>query len=388
MLHAILCFPNDTAFVTLRVDCITSATRHFRESEMMKAKIDFETVKFVSINVWFGMDGRGVYKIGDYENQPRKEARFNALIHGLKKLDPDVVAIQEANKLPGYARRIARELDFDAVWKIQNSGIKIAGLGIPLNFSAGNIILAKKHHDLRYLGSYRLSGTGIQSNFFSIHFSEMRNAMVSRVDIGGHPILVFNTQTHFSLILEKKWEAAVKHMCNRGEISIREMKSIKTQMHHRHNRTEQDILKMLGFIRRTIRKYDYPYVVMGDFNTTHKSEALSTMVDELKLSDPFRIKNPRAEGYTWDPRRNTNTKFDGSQFWADGKTPRGHLARLTAEFDAGTPRRIDFIFLSPHFDPQTIQQSNLVFTEPIDHLYVSDHFGIQVVLKELPTPKK
>ena len=376
------------AFVTLQVDSITSATHYFRESEMMTEKIHFETVKFVSINVWFGMDGRGVYKIGDYENQARKDARFNALIHGLKKLNPDVVAIQEANKLPGYARKIARELDFDAAWKIQNSGIKIAGVGIPLNFTAGNVILAKKHHDLKYLGSYRLSGTGIQSNLFSIHFNEIRNAMVSRVDIGGHPILVFNTQTHFSLILEKKWEAAVDHMCNQGEVSIREMKSIKRQMHQRHNRTEQDILKMLDFIRRTIRKYDYPYVIMGDFNTTLKSEALSTMVDKLKLSDPFRIKNPRAEGYTWDPRRNTNTQFDGSKFWADGKTRRGPLARLTAEFDAGTPRRIDFIFLSPHFDTQSIQQSNLVFTEPSDHVYVSDHFGIEVVLKELPTTQK
>ena len=249
---------------------------------IMTYEIHIKPLSFVTINVWFGMDGCGVYKIGDYENQARKDARFNALIGGLKKLNPDVVAIQEANKLPGYARRIARALDYDAVWKVQNSGVKVAGVGIPVNFTAGNVILAKKYHHLKYLGSYPLSGTGIQSNFFSIHFNEMRNAMVSLVDITGHPILVFNTQTHFSLILEEKWETAVDQMCAREEISIRELKSIKKQMHDRHNRTERDILKLLDFIKRIIRKYDYPYMIMGDFNTTLKSEALSRLVGELQ----------------------------------------------------------------------------------------------------------
>ena len=44
---------------------------------------------------------------------------------------------------------------------------------------------------------------------------------------------------------------------------------------------------------------------------------------------------------------------------------------------------------SEHNDVTVIdQQANLVFTEPSDHVYVSDHFGVQVVLKELPSPKK
>jgi hypothetical protein len=59
-----------------------------------------DPITFVNINEWFGMDGRGVCKIGDYENQARKNSRFEALISGLKKINPDLVAIQEANKLP------------------------------------------------------------------------------------------------------------------------------------------------------------------------------------------------------------------------------------------------------------------------------------------------
>jgi endonuclease/exonuclease/phosphatase family metal-dependent hydrolase len=127
---------------------------------------------------------------------------------------------------------------------------------------------------------------------------------------------------------------------------------------------------------------------MGDFNTTLKSKAMTSLVDKLELMDPFRIKNPNASGYTWDPRRNTNTAFDGSPFWADGRTPRDHLKRLTAEFDASTPRRIDFIFLSKHFSTDMIQRADRIFTEPADDLFISDHFGVRVVLNELPLPKK
>ena len=223
-----------------------------------------DPITFVSINVWFGMDGRGVYKIGDYENQVRKNSRFKALIAGLTKISPDVVAIQEANKLPLYAAKISRDLNYNAVWKIQNSGVKIMGFGIPLNFTAGNVILAKKDHHLKYISSHRLSGKGIQFNCFSAHLKEIRNAMAAVVEICGQAILLFNTQTHFSLILEDKWEKAVDSM------------------------------------------------------------------------------------------------FD----------------------------RIDFIFLSKHFSTEMIQRADLVFTEPAGDLFVSDHFGIQVVLNELPSSKK
>ena len=341
-------------------------------------------IKLININAWFGMDGQGWWKIGDYETRQRKDARFRGLVSSLRAMDPDIITIQEANRLPAYAHNIARALGYDAVWRVQNSGIKVLGLGIPYNFTAGYVILAKKDHRLKYITSRRLSGKGFVGNYFSFHFKEMRNAMVAMVEIAGRPILIFNVQTHFSLIWEQKWEKALDDLLAHGKITFRQHKNMKKTLIESHNRTERDIAGMLGFIKEIHKTYDYPYVVTGDFNTTFKSEALKKMVSELELSDPFRIHNPDADGYTWDPRRNTNTAFDGSRFRADGETPRDPLHRLTAKFDASTPRRIDFVFLSPHFNTEMIEQANLVFDEPVDDLYVSDHFGVEVVLKDLP----
>jgi len=343
-----------------------------------------QKIKLVNMNVWFGMDGRGLYRIGEYEPAARRNTRFAYLASGLQDLDPDIIALQEANKLPGYARRMARIMDYDAVWKVQNSGLKIIGFGIPVNFTAGNVILAKKGVDLKYLASERLSGTGLLWNNFSFHFTEMRNAMAAMVVICGHPLLIFNTQVHFSLILNDGWVKAVDRMSVRGEISDRQKDKIKKNLLRSHNRTEQDIIRLIGFIRKMTEKHNFPFIVTGDFNTTLESPALKKLVDEFRLLDPYRIKNPDLEGYTWDPAKNTNSVYDGSPFWADGISRRDPLNRLEAEFDRDTPRRIDFIFLSNHFSAEMIEAADLLFTESINDLHVSDHFGIQVVLNDLP----
>ena len=53
-------------------------------------------------------------------------------------------------------------------------------------------------------------------------------------------------------------------------------------------------------------------------------------------------------------------------------------------FDRDMARRIDFIFLSYQFHPDMIKDVNLVITRPTNGLFTSDHFGLQVVLKQLP----
>jgi len=47
-------------------------------------------------------------------------------------------------------------------------------------------------------------------------------------------------------------------------------------------------------------------------------------------------------------------------------------------------RRIDFIFLAYQFEPNMIKEADLLFTEPTDGLFASDHFGLRVVLDRLP----
>lgn len=330
------------------------------------------------------MDARGRIKFGEYESSARRRSRFNILTDGLKNFRPDVIAIQEANMLPEYARRLADQMGFDVVWKTTNSGIKLLGRGIPTNFAAGNAVLAPKHYKIKFLGARRLSGRGLQFKNFSFHVTELRDAIAALVIIGRRPVIIFNTQTHFSVVCNPGWKKQLDQFIESYQLAPGQQKKLLSDIQKGQDRRRKELLRLVEFVRKITRLYDYPYVIMGDFNTTDDSPAMLHLIDELKLQDAYRIKNPQKSGYTWDPGRNTNTGFDASPFWADGITPKDPLNRLEAQFDGKMARRIDFIFLSYQFDPNMIQEADLLFTEPTDGLFASDHFGLRVVLNRLP----
>ncbi len=343
-----------------------------------------DDVKIVNYNIWFGLDGNGTLKMGEYEDKATRAKRFNLLVQGLIKLDPDVIGIQEANELPRFAKKLARHIGYNAVWKVANSGLKLFGFGLPSNFLEGDAILAKKSNHLKYLGARRLSGKGIQRDYLSVHMKEVRNVVAAKVVIDGRPLIVFNAHTHFSLIMDETWTKKLDDLVISGDLTKAEKEAILKEMKVSHERTESDVLNLMAFVREVTKKHNYPYVIMGDFNTTKASPAVQKMIADLGLLDPYEIMNPGADGFTWDSNKNPNTAFDGAQTWADGKTLKDPLSRLEADFDMEVPRRIDFIFLSKHFKPGMIKSSRLIFNEPIDGVFVSDHFGVEVVVDGIP----
>ena len=350
----------------------------------MKKGIPRKQVTLVSMNVWLGMDARGYLRFGEFESSARRQARFNILAAGLKNLQPDVIGIQEANTLPDYAKNLADEIGYDAVWKTTNSGIKFLDRGIPTNFAAGNVIMSPNGCGLRLLGAERLSGKGLQLKNLSFHFTELRDVIAAMTTIRDQPIIIFNTQTHFSVIWNQRWEKLLNQWVDSYQLASRKRKNLLKKIQKGQARRDTEICRLIAFVKKIIRIYDYPFVIMGDFNDTADSPEMNHLVDELNLQDAYRVHNPEKAGYTWDPDRNTNTGYDASLLWADGVTPRDPLNRLEAQFDEKVARRIDFIFLSYQFDPNMVKKADLIFTEPTGGLFASDHFGIQVVLDRLP----
>ena len=353
-------------------------------SLLLAAPASSGEIKIIDYNVWYGIDGRGTIKMGEYETPEARAERYSGLVAGLKALDPDIVGIQEANKVRPYSKRLARDTDRDAVWKVGNSGIKIFGLGFPVNYTAGLAVFARKGNSLELLSSKRLSGGGIQREWFSAHLEGVRYAMAAMVRIDNKPLIIFNLHTHFSLVPGEATTVLIDKAIARGEIPDKSRGDIVREIEEGSRITENDILALCAYIKETVRKYDHPYIIMGDLNRTPETEAIRRLIAELGLIDAWAVKNPGGAGYTWDPTVNTNTRYDGSPFYADGKTPRRGVAALEAEFDRTVPRRIDFILLSKHFRPESVKSARLVFNEPVNGRFVSDHIALEVVLKGMP----
>lgn len=350
----------------------------------MNRQIGTQDITLVNMNVWFGLDCRGIVKFGEYEPGDIRSARFQNLTRELKDLQPDVIGIQEANPLPDYVQKLANTLGYDAIWKVTNSGIKLMGFGIPINFTAGNAILAQKRHRIKYLGGRRLSGIGLQTRYLSLHFRELRDVIAVRVNIRDQALIVFNTQIHYSVIWNKTWQKGIAAMIEDYDIPPKAKENLLASIHKSNRRRRQEISRLMDFVKYTTQKYDDPYIIMGDFNATVESSEMAEFIAELDLLDTYAVKHPDQFGFTWDPDKNFNTRYDASSFWANGVTPRDPLNKIKAQFDRNMARRIDFVFLSYQFDPNMIKHVSLVFNRPINGLFASDHFGLQVVLKQLP----
>lgn len=342
-------------------------------------------IKIINFNIWHGMNRTTFFNVEEYEAIERRGKRFSIFAESSKLLEPDILIIQEANKIPAYVKNLSKALDYGAVWRITNCGVKLFGLGVPSNFSEGLAVLAKKEHRIELIGSKRISGGGIQSDCISFHTSSARYIMAAKVTIDDTPLLVFNIHAHFSIIPFEGMGKKYDDMLAKENLPEAERKAILNEIASGYEKTENEILQLLPFVKETTAKYNYPYIIAGDFNTTDKSPAVQKLIRELDLIDAFSAKNPGASGFTWDPIRNPNARnYDGSPFRADGKTLRKGTAMLEAEFDRTATRRIDFILFSRHFTVKQIKNARIVFNEPKDGLFPSDHFDVEVVLDGIP----
>ena len=102
-------------------------------------------LKVLTTNVWSGLDYRGTFRFGEYENDEIRERRFEVLVKQIKQYDLDIIFTQESNPVGKYASRLADELDFDEIHQVCNAGIKFGPVGIPTNFKEGLVILARKN---------------------------------------------------------------------------------------------------------------------------------------------------------------------------------------------------------------------------------------------------
>ena len=110
---------------------------------------DAPRLRLLTINAWSGLDYEGFFKFGEYEPEARRELRFAALVEQIKKIDPDVVFVQEANFAGRFARRLADALAFSEIHQVVNGGIKFGPFGLPVNLKEGMAILARTSLALR-----------------------------------------------------------------------------------------------------------------------------------------------------------------------------------------------------------------------------------------------
>jgi len=332
-----------------------------------------DEITVVTINVWSGIDYEGTLKMGEYESTDIRELRYQTLLSELRELDPDVVAINEANTLPRYARRLARDLKMDYVYSVGMGGLRIGAVGIPTNFREGDAILARKGLGLRSLGKKRLSGGGIITNFVTLHASESNQVIGATVVINGKTVYLFNTHTHASPLPTPALYARLDDVVREGKLTGEELTRAKESILEGQRWRADEIVKLMSFVSDKAPAGS-PVVLMGDFNAEADTPEMKPIFDK-GFVDTFREVNPDAPGYTWNPAANTNSSYY--------EKPRGKETpeKLVGGLDDLVAKRIDFILAGGAFKADDVMESRVVLDRARQGHHPSDHFGLMSVIR-------
>ncbi len=323
-------------------------------------------IRILTINVWSGLTYKGFFKMGRYPDNLR--GRYELLVSEIRKLAPDIIAIQEANSLPYYAKRLAKDLDYQVIYSVALGGIRFGSFGIPTNMREGMVILVKKPGTIEYLDRKRLYGCGIATNWFSFHFREITQSLLGRAVIHGKPLYIYNVHLHEGPFKGSVLEAMFKRLA--PEMAEEKVEEARKATENDIERRQVEIANLIRFVEETLPP-DMPAIILGDFNTTSESGELEPLLARGKWVDSFRSKNPHEEGVTWDPMHNPNYRPAETV-----KDPYGTLHTYHGSHSS----RIDFILINSNIPRDHILESRVILT-PVDGVSPSDHYGVLTTLK-------
>jgi endonuclease/exonuclease/phosphatase family metal-dependent hydrolase len=323
-------------------------------------------IRVLTINVWSGLTYKGFFKMGRYPDDP--ERRYKSLVTAIRKLQPDLIAIQEANPLPEYANRLAADLNHHVICNVTLGGIRFGPVGIPTNLREGDAILVKKPSTLIALGKRRLQGAGIVTNGFCFHLSEITQAMLGRVEMEGKALYVYSVHLHSGPFLGPALDASLKQVAL--QVDQGKLRQAKKTVENDILRRKVEIESLIEWVEETLPP-GMPAIILGDFNTTVDSGELDPLVVRGKWVDTFGLRNPHDDGFTWDPAHNPNAR--------EPKRPLGPYELLCAYHERHSSR-IDYILVNNNISVNDVLESRVVLT-PVDGVCPSDHYGVLTTMR-------
>ncbi len=335
----------------------------------------YGNLKIITANIWSGSDYQGSFSFGKWESDAARESRYQLLVDQLRAENADLILLQEVNPVRRLSKRLARDLNLDEVHQVCIAGIKVLGLGIPKGFQEGNAILAKPELKLRKIEDWKLSGgPGCYSDNFSFHLDETVSALLAQVIYDNHPLNLLNVHLSAYPDSSRALADSLNTLAIRQSLTAKELDQLHkkwTKGSQRRDREARLLLKKLKDLDQKI-----PLILGGDFNAVPDSPLMSLILRKGQFIDSS-VDKP--EAVTWDPKRNSNTRFARSN-----QDARGNPNTPWEDFNAmasGFPRKLDYLLLSRSFEPEDVLGVGTVLDQPVKGSFASDHYGLLAELQ-------
>ena len=321
-------------------------------------------IKAMTINAWSGLTYKGIFRMGYYEPEKARVERFEGLVEEIDKFNPDVIGINEANPLPSFCDELARRINYDCIWHMGVSGLRLGRFGLPVNLREGDAILAKKGLDLEFISRTKLAGSGIVEQSFSAHTGDLTQAILGKIKIEGREVYVCATHWHATI----GGPDAIEHACRLKRTygySDKEYGLVVKTINNDMRWKMQEAGNIIKWLKKTVPD-KYPIIIMGDLN----AEPDWTEISHMRLHGFYEalIGGP---GFTWDPETNTNLiKYYPHDLDKKFDSLYDHLRAI---YEKTSRRIIDYVMVN---DSAGLLDSGICAVNLYNGNHISDHFGI------------
>jgi endonuclease/exonuclease/phosphatase family metal-dependent hydrolase len=337
-----------------------------------------QSLRILDINVWSGLDYRGVFRMGEYEPDSIRETRYQALVYQIRRLNPDIIGIHEANKLPQYVKRLASDTGTEGFSHVCLGGVRIGPIGMPWNLREGDAILVKKALNPQWMGRKQLSG-GFVGNTVAFHVSDATQIISVKIQWNDEPFFIFTTHWHASVSDSSFFVNQLRTFYEQNTISESEYSQTFDKINAGMTKRRSECSQTIKFIQQTAG--EHPFILMGDLNTEPRSTVIKNLISH-HMVDCFEFLHPSQKGYTWNPQSNLNY----IKYYKWNEKPHDHLDvfETIKRLSNRCPKRIDYIFFGPASSLNrgeiSIQSCNVVMDQMVHGVHASDHFGVLAVI--------
>ena len=334
-----------------------------------------DELKVLTYNLWHGLNPTGVWRFSEYETPAEREKRLQGFYRYARALDPDVMFLEEVNPAPGLTERIARDLCYDYSFEIDNAGVKIGAVGLPLNLRSGLAILAKPDLGYRALGGRKLSGPfGWTGRGSSLQFAEFRKAIAGSIAVNGRRILLLGLHLHHGPEADEEIRAALRRLVDEKRLTENRAAEIIATFNLASARRRGELQNALDLAHR-LDPTDGPLILAGDFNASPDAPEMKWLKDELGFRSTTADDDPGGLLMTWDYQRNPNTHFFADFVPVNRFEPA--VMRVLQDVIVKQTKRLDYLLYRRFDGLFAVRESGLFAAQPVDGRFCSDHFGIQ-----------
>ena len=201
--------------------------------------------RFLTYNLWHGLSPASPLAFAALEPKGRRDLREAEQIRLFQELKPDLCFFQEVNPVFPRVQTLTRQTGMSAVLQPDLVGLKLFGLGLPVNLHSGLVILAAKSLGLKKLAGVSLSrpGTHWVHNWGSWQLKEERFALFAEAMLPNWGrVLIVNTHLHHGLEATPDFESKLQKIAK--ELDVDEQ--IIDELHARLSKGSARRLQELG----------------------------------------------------------------------------------------------------------------------------------------------